>query len=127
MKSTFTVVTALLLTHVRALPNQSPTPTPAWQISLYQNSKCTGETTFFFGNGTLPCHDAILNGGALGYIVEINNGSTCSVRLSGDIGCNSTIGVVEAGALVVVGLQLRRDKMERTCRFNGFLFCVELL
>ncbi|PYH98674.1 hypothetical protein BO71DRAFT_33026 [Aspergillus ellipticus CBS 707.79] len=99
MKYTTTVIPAiLLLIPTHAFPQPPPGPTPAWQISLYQNKRCTGETTFFYGNATLPCHDAILNGGALGYIVEINNRSNCTVQFSDDTSCNRTIGVVGAGA-----------------------------
>ncbi|PYH80363.1 hypothetical protein BO82DRAFT_109285 [Aspergillus uvarum CBS 121591] len=83
-----------LLCHITyafpSLKGSTINSTTAWQISLYQNKRCTGQTTYFSGNTSLPCHDAILNGGALGYIVQIANGSNCSVVFSSDTQCKQT-------------------------------------
>ncbi|PLB37967.1 uncharacterized protein BDW47DRAFT_125947 [Aspergillus candidus] len=71
----------------------------AWQLSLYQNTHCTGETTFYSGNGTHPCASSILNGGALAYISTVRSASKCKVTLFGDEGCSraETVGVIVAG------------------------------
>ncbi|RAK98892.1 uncharacterized protein BO80DRAFT_446992 [Aspergillus ibericus CBS 121593] len=114
---TIPTITLLLLLHhpipTHALPNpqNQPTTTPlttTWQISLYQNPQCTGETTSFSGNGSLPCHDTILNGGALGYIVTTSAQSNCSIRVFDDTACRSLVEVVDGvswGACRVPDLQ----------------------
>ncbi|PWY96416.1 hypothetical protein BO94DRAFT_9135 [Aspergillus sclerotioniger CBS 115572] len=84
--------------HARPHPQAqqtSPTTTTRWQISLYQNQQCTGETTSFSGNGSVICHDTILNGGALGYIVTMGAWSNCSVRVFDDTACRRLIDVVD--------------------------------
>ncbi|PYH48751.1 uncharacterized protein BP01DRAFT_379157 [Aspergillus saccharolyticus JOP 1030-1] len=96
MKNTLAVWSLILslLCHITtAFPSfkgSTLNPSTAWQILLYQNKRCTGQTTSFSGNTSLPCHDAILNGGALGYIVQIANGTNCSVQLFSDPKCKQT-------------------------------------
>lgn len=93
---------------VHAIPTQTQHQTSqiadkhtpsAWQLSLYQNTHCTGETTFHSGNGTRPCAASILNGGALAYIPVVRSGSNCRITLFGDELCSraETVGVVVGG------------------------------
>ncbi|PYI06158.1 hypothetical protein BO78DRAFT_397570 [Aspergillus sclerotiicarbonarius CBS 121057] len=112
---TIPTISGLLFLHhstpIYALPQpqkQQQTITTAWQISLYQNPQCTGETTSFSGNGSIPCHDTILNGGALGYIVTMSARSNCSIRVFDDTACRSIIDVVDG------------DESQRRCRVPDF-------
>lgn len=77
--------------------NRIIAPNTTWEISLYQNTHCTGVETSFSGNGTLPCHDAILNGGSLGYIATMSIVSNCSVQVFNDTVCSQIIDVVGSG------------------------------
>ncbi|GIK00202.1 hypothetical protein Aspvir_004222 [Aspergillus viridinutans] len=78
--------------------NPSPAPTPAnhpvrWRLHLYQNTRCSGEDTLYSGSGSLACENEILNGGALGYISEIQQ-PACEVLLFSDERCKRSIGTI---------------------------------
>ncbi|KAE8147876.1 hypothetical protein BDV25DRAFT_142311 [Aspergillus avenaceus] len=86
------------LSTVNALPSiiQYHFPNATWEFSLYQNNHCTGEITLFYGTKGTPCRDAILNGGALGYINNKIADSNCTVHLFNDSHCsrNRTVDIL---------------------------------